>query len=264
MSRITLPPVAPPPTAAPPTARYVAGARDAVTMMAPAVIADGGVAVIRLYEEIDSWGWFGTSAAEFARVVDGLPEGIETIHLRINSPGGDVFDGVTIANTLRLHPATVRVTVDGLAASIASVIALAGDTLEMAPNSEMMIHEGWGGCRGGAADHRKYADLLDHLNDNIAGAYAEAAGGSAEDWRARMAEETWYSAAEAVEAGLADTIAQPAKAAAPAAKVFDLSTFRYHGRRQAPGPAAPAARAVAGPARSQTALIRANLRRTIA
>lgn len=237
----------------------------------PSVVdSDGKVATLRLYDVIDSYGgWWGMSAGEFANVLDGLPRGIEEIRLHINSPGGDVFEGIAILNALRGHPARITTIVDGLAASIASVIALAGDDMRMSPNSEFMIHEAWGGAIGTAADMRKLADVLDHISDNIAGAYATRAGdGSPESvahWRALMAEETWFSAEETVQAGLADGLSEPRSASGgdpiPAdvlAASFDLSAFKYHGRAKAPVPGGAAARKTPSPAlaRAQAALLR--------
>lgn len=236
-----------------------------IRAMAPPVVDNEGTATLRIYEEIDSWGWWGLSAEVFAGHLDALPRNTQQIVVRLNSPGGDVFDGITIANSLRAHPAPVRVHVDGLAASIASVIALAGDELVMGPQSEFMIHDAWGVARGNADDMRALGDLLDHLSDNIAGAYASRAGGTTEEWRARMKSETWFSASETVEAGLADTLEDPspgkvtgAPGAAAAAK-FDLASFRYAGRAGAPPPALEH-NPGAGVARAQAALIRAKRR----
>lgn len=228
------------------------------------IVADGGEVTIRLYDEIDAWGWWGISASEFAQVVDALPPATSVINLHLNSPGGDIFDGVAITNLLRSHKARIRVQVDGLAASIASVIAMAGDELVMAPNSEMMIHDGWSGCRGNAEAMRKAADLLDHLSDNIAGAYAGKAGGTPAYWRELMKAETWFSAEEAVAAGLADAVLEPEAApAAPAARSFALlDTFKYKGRDQAPGPGRSTPPAPASsPARAQAAVLRHNARK---
>jgi ATP-dependent protease ClpP protease subunit len=252
------------PAGARPTISGRAGAAQ-VRNLAPAVVDSEGTATVRIYEEIDSWGWFGLSAEEFAATIDGLPRNTARIVARINSPGGDVFDGITIANTLRAHPAPVTVIVDGLAASIASVIALAGDELIMGPQSEFMIHDAWGIGRGNAADMHQLGDLLDHLSDNIAGAYASKGGGTQAEWRARMQAETWFSATETVEAGLADALdgaGSAAPAVAPLAASFDRTAFRYSGRTSAPAPTVGTQthNPAAGPARAQAALIRAKRR----
>ncbi|MGV9779791.1 head maturation protease, ClpP-related, partial [Streptosporangium sp. NPDC003464] len=164
--------------------------------------------------------------------------------LRVNSPGGDVFDGIAIMNTLRSHPARVTTHVDSLAASIASVIAMAGDRIVMQPHSQMMIHDAAGMCIGNATDMHEMAAMLDRQSDNIAAVYAERAGGTVADWRERMRAETWLSAEEAVAAGLADEVAprrDTDKDKAPVENAWDLSIFRYAGREHAPAPVASAA-----------------------
>jgi ClpP class serine protease len=128
--------------------------------------------------------------------------------------------------------------VDGLAASIASVIAMAGDRIVMAPNSQLMIHDGSGLCIGNAAEMRQMAELLDRQSNNIAEVYANRAGGTAEDWRALMEAETWYTAQEAVDAGLADEVASTRTLTdgnSPQ-NSWDLSIFRYPSRAEAPAP----------------------------
>lgn len=194
-------------------------------------------ATVHIYDEIGFW---GTTADDFAREVRALD--VDTIDLRLNSPGGSVFDGVAIFNTLLDHKATVNVTVDGVAASIASVIAMAGDSVTMGRGSRMMIHNPMGVVIGNAADMRELANLLDELAKDIAGFYVARAGGDVNQWLASMDAETWYSADEAVAAGLADKVLGTDPPAENAARTFDLSAygFRYAGRDQAPSPAATA------------------------
>lgn len=163
-----------------------------------------GTAVIYVYDEIGYW---GTTAGDLVNELSEL-QGVTAIDLHINSPGGEVFEGIAIYNCLRAHPATITTYVDGIAASIASVIAMAGNRIVMGPHSQMMIHEGSGLCIGDADEMRKMADLLDFQSNNIAGVYAARAGGTVEDWRALMRTETWYTAETAVEAGLADEVAE--------------------------------------------------------
>lgn len=196
-----------------------------------------GVATFRLYDPVDSWGdWWGTSAKEFAEALDQLPADVVEIRLHINSPGGEVFEAIAILNALRAHKARFVAVVDGLAASAASFIAAGADELVMAPNSELMIHDAWGLCVGNAADMVVMAELLDHLSDNVASVYAAKAGGSVEEWRASMQRETWFSASEAVDAGLADRISEPATTEGQPSNRFDLSIFTYAGRSHAPTP----------------------------
>lgn len=199
---------------------------------------DDGPAEILIYDEIGYGWWGGVSAQDFAKDLGAITA--DEITVRLNSPGGDVFDGIAILNALRSHKATITVYVDGLAASAASFIAMAGDEVVMRRNSEMMIHDASSFSAGNAGDLRKRADDLDRVSNNIASIYAERTGGTTEEWRDFMLAETWYSAQEAVDAGLAnrvDTKDEPEKDDKDSAKnSFDLSLFNYAGRREAPAP----------------------------
>jgi len=209
-----------------------AGARASI--LAPEV-ADG-TATLRLFDPIDDWGGdWGVSAKEFATALVELPEGVDTIHLHINSPGGMVFEGITILNQLRQHPARVVAIVDGLAASAASFIACGVDELRMAPNTQLMVHDAWGLAIGDAATMRETAELLDRLSDNIASVYAAKTSGTVEEWRTAMLAESWYSADEAVAAGLADSVVGQAPEG-DATAAFDMTSFRFAGRDEAPTP----------------------------
>lgn len=198
-----------------------------------------GPAELLIYDEIDSW--MGVSAEQLARDISALDDSRELV-VRINSPGGNVYDGVAILNSLRGHPGKVTVVVDGLAASAASVIAMGGDEIVMNRNSELMVHNGRAVAVGGAEDMRRMAERLEAVNANLATIYAERAGGTPEDWRAVMAAETWYSAEEAVAAGLADRVEAGADDARAIAASFDLSIFAHAGRVNAPAPRLPQAR----------------------
>lgn len=208
----------------------------------PAPAIDGDIATFRLYDPVDSWGeWYGTSAKEFVAALDALPSRVTEVRLHINSPGGEVFEAIAITNALRSHPARVVAIVDGIAASAASFIACAADETVMAPNSELMIHDAWGLCVGNAADMHEMADVLDHLSDNIASIYAAKAGSTAEAWREAMSAESWYSAEEAVAAGLADRVdaPEPDEDEDEARNRHDLTIFTYAGREAAPAPVGP-------------------------
>jgi enoyl-CoA hydratase/carnithine racemase len=124
----------------------------------------------------------------------------------INSPGGDVFDGIAIYNALRAHPAKITTRVDGIAASVASVIAQAGDHRIMLTGAQMMIHEAWGLAIGTSTDMRAYADLLDRQNDNIAGIYGRRAGKEQAHFRELMRDDKWFNDEETVAEGLADEV----------------------------------------------------------
>jgi ATP-dependent protease ClpP protease subunit len=129
------------------------------------------------------------------------------IRVSVNSPGGDAFDGIALYNALAKHPAHVRVEVDGLAASAASVIAMAGDEIVMGTGATMMIHDASVTMQGSASELRQAAETLDTLSEGIAAIYARRAGGDPGVWREAMLAETWLSGEEAVEAGLATTVA---------------------------------------------------------
>ena len=158
---------------------------------------------IDILADIGGW-WDGIDAATMVREIRDLD--VDEIRLNINSGGGSVFDAVAILNALRQHPAKVVANVLGLAASAASFIACGVDETTMAANSTMMIHGGSGVAIGNAKDMHDMADLLDKLNANIASVYAAKAGGTTESWLETMLAETWYTADEAVEAGLADRV----------------------------------------------------------
>jgi ATP-dependent protease ClpP protease subunit len=159
---------------------------------------------VDLYDVI---GW-DVTPAEFVRDLAAITAPV--IELHVNSPGGVIFDGLTIYNALRDHPARVEAIVDGLAASAASWIVQAGETVTMNRFSQMMIHDGLGLTIGNEADHLETAALLGRLSNTIAAIYAARAGGTVEAWRDAMRAEngsgTWYSAQEAVDAGLADDL----------------------------------------------------------
>lgn len=154
---------------------------------------------------------------ELARL-DGRP-----LMVRINSPGGDVFEGVAIYNLLRDYPGRVQTRVEGIAASIASVIALAGDEVVMAPSSLMMIHDPIGWTEGTAADHLQTARVLETIAEQIAAVY-RGRGDARINWRERMRAETWLTAEEAVAVHLADRIDEQLR---PTRNHIDLSWYRH-------------------------------------
>lgn len=187
--------------------------------------AETGGADVFIYDEV---GGFGVSANDFLAEVRNLSG---PMNLHLNSPGGDVFDGLTIYQALKARSEPTTVHVDGLAASIASVIAMGADKVVMAPKATLMIHDGWTAAAGNAQDFRKLVDLLDKTSTNIASVYADKAGGTVDFWRDRMKEETWYSAEEALEAGLVDEVQGKARKAE-----FDTAMFAHAGRDDAPAP----------------------------
>lgn len=172
---------------------------------APTADGDARVATIRMYGPIDSWGgWWGISTEDVARVLDALPASVEQIILRINSPGGEVWEAMAILNMLGAHRASVTAVVDGIAASAASFIAASCDETVMSRGSQMMIHSPSAIAWGNAAEMRKGADFLDKLEASMIEVYSEKAGDK--DWAALLAAETWLTATETVEMGLADRV----------------------------------------------------------
>lgn len=200
-------------------------------------------ATLYLYGPIDSWGgYWGISAAEVAEALASLPTGTTDITMRINSPGGEVFEAVAIMNLLRDHQARITARVDGIAASAASFLAASADELIMGGNTELMIHDAWGLAIGNAEAMHAYADMLNRVSDDIAGVYDAKAGGGTASWRDYMKAESWFTADEAVSLGLADSVntgAAETDAAEPAARMqYDTETlFQYAGRGKAPAPA---------------------------
>ena len=163
-------------------------------------------AEISIYDEIGFW---GVSAASFAQDLKSCGNNLKQINLHIHSPGGDVFDGIAIYNLLKNHPANVIVYIDGLAASMASVIAMAGNEVIMPENAMMMIHKPWGIQGGDAEDMRKYADLLDKVENTLIPAYATKTGKTPEELAEMLSAETWLNGKECVEQGFADKLAEP-------------------------------------------------------
>lgn len=144
-------------------------------------------------------------AEGFVQTVHGITA--KALDLHVNSPGGFVYDAVSMYEALKASPAAVNVHIDGLAASAASFLAMAGDSVDIAKAGRMMIHDAQGIGIGGPADMREYADMLDEVSNDISGFYADRAGGKPAAWRTAMSATTWYSAEQAVTHGLADRIA---------------------------------------------------------
>ncbi|MGD9880471.1 MAG: head maturation protease, ClpP-related [Reyranella sp.] len=160
------------------------------------------------------WYGDGVSAKKFADDLKALGASIKTIDLRINSEGGDVFAGKAMYTLLLDHSARVVVHVDGLAASAASFVAMAGDEIEIAEGAFVMIHNAWTWAVGGAEDMRRKADLLDTVNETIREVYVARTKNTDADVRKWMDAETWMTGKEAVERGFADKIVENLKVAA--------------------------------------------------
>ncbi len=164
-------------------------------------------AEITIYGSIGSSWWDeSVSASQFSKDLKELGNDINEITVRINSTGGSVYDGLAIRSLLKNHKAYVTVIVDGLAASIASIIAMAADKLIMAKGSMMMIHNPLSGGWGEAKDLREIADFLDKIRDSLVSVYAARTGKTSEELIELLDAETWMSAEEAVEMGFADEV----------------------------------------------------------
>ena len=175
-------------------------------------------AELSIHDEI---GAYGVSARDFIAELGKLP-GDAALTLRLNSPGGSVFDAVAIYNALKRHAGPVTVSIDGIAASAASYIAMAGDSVVMPENAFLMIHDPSGLVMGTAGDMRAMAEALDKIAGALVKGYAAKSGKAEDDIAQLMAAETWFTAAEAVEAGFADSMAEPVRIAAS----FDVTRFR--------------------------------------
>ena len=207
----------------------------------------GNTGEIWMYAPIGDPDYGEIGSMEFIEQLQGLGD-VDSITLRINSPGGDVFEGVAIYNALLRHPAKIYVEVDALCASIASVIAMAGNTISIAETGMIMIHNPRALAAGTAEDVRKMADLLDQVSDGtMLPAYSRTRK-TPDQIRAIMAAETWYTSKEAVAAGWADKISSNPSKSTQARAHFDLSAFRH----------APAALCAANP---ETDAIRAAYQR---
>ena len=177
----------------------------------------GETADVYIFDEI---GTYGITAQEFINDIKDLKD--TPINLRINSLGGDVFDGMAMYNVIKRREAKTTVYIEGIAASIATIIALGADEVVMAENSLFMIHNAWGGSMGEAKDMRKTADTLDKISSELIDIYRKKTGLSYEGLSAMMDEETWLNANEAFEMGFIDTISDSIKVAAK----YDVSKFK--------------------------------------
>ncbi|MBU1567710.1 MAG: Clp protease ClpP [Proteobacteria bacterium] len=177
---------------------------------------DTDEAILFIYDEIGYW---GVTAKDFCADLAGVTAKNITLHL--NSPGGDVFDGFAIYNSLKSHSATVNIKVEGLAASIASIILMAGDVREIAKNSFVMVHNAWVYSGGNAKEMRKMADTLEKIDDQIVNTYITTTGKGESEIRSLMDNETWLNAEEALSNGFASAISGESEAK----NKFDLSKY---------------------------------------
>ena len=172
-------------------------------------------AELLIYSEISDFTWWGDEVTPATYDADLKALGnITELSVRINSPGGDVFAASAIYTMLRRHAARVTVTIDGLAASAATIVMMAGDKIVMPQNAMLMVHNPWSFAAGNAEDLRKMADTLDTVRESMLAVYQEKTGMGREDLIALLDEETWITAAQAVELGFADEIEEMIRIAA--------------------------------------------------
>ncbi len=191
----------------------------------------GDAAHIYLYDVIDAW--FGVSAQ---MMVDALKSASgKTVHLHINSPGGDVFESVAMATAIAAHDGDVIAHIDGVAASAATRVALAAKEVRIAESGLMMIHNSWTIAWGNSEEIRKTADLLDKVDTGIVADYTRKTGASEQQVRDWMAAETWFTAQEALDNKFVDAIDATTQGAAN--KAWDLSAYQNAPKRQEPAPA---------------------------
>ena len=185
---------------------------------------DAGIVVeVRIYDEIGFW---GVTAKDFIQELDAAASNAASIVVAINSPGGDVFDALAIYNALRRYENKVTTRVDGVAASAASIVFLAGDTRVMPENALLMIHNPWTFAAGEADDLRQMAETMDKIRDNLVAIYVQRSGQEEAVITEMLDAETWLTALEAQALGMADTIEQPVKLAATVHAAGLLAKFR--------------------------------------
>lgn len=223
--------------------------------------------VIDLYGPIG--GWDGITAADFKRALNGITS--PNIQLNINSPGGDVFEGIAIHNDLVAHAANIAVNVTGVAASAASVVAMAGDTVAMGDGAFLMIHNAWTVAVGDQRAMNQTGAMLAKVDKTIAEFYAKRTGIDAAELADMMNAETWIDAQAAVDMGFADSAmsSDAAENASAKASPFNLSAYRNvpqalrtaspppaasPGPLTAPPPSAGAAELIAAMSRLEAAL----------
>lgn len=191
--------------------------------MQASTIGGERVAEIRIYDEIGFW---GMTAKDFINELDETAKDAASILVSINSPGGDVFDAFAIYNALRRHSLKVIARVDGVAASAASLVLMAGDDVVMPENAMIMIHNAWTFTAGTADELRSTADMMDKLRDGMVATYTEKSGKSDDEIIEMMDATTWMTALEAQALGFCDIIEEPVKIAANANFASIIAKFK--------------------------------------
>lgn len=190
-------------------ARSESDARERVRSGKPALVSPlpffdsaKDEATVYIYDAIG--GWWGIDPKVWVPEFSGILA--SKIHLRINSPGGSIFDAEAMRTAVKQHRAKVVAHVDGWAASAATCVAIAADEVEISEGAWWMIHDAWGALAGEAKDMRAYADMLEKANESLVTSYCKKTGKSQKQIRDWMDAETWFTAAEALEHGFVDRI----------------------------------------------------------
>lgn len=193
--------------------------------------AEDDEATIYVYDVIGA-DWFGgVGAQQFAQELSGIKAG--TIHLRINSPGGDVWDARAMMTALRQHSAKVVAHIDGVAASAATMLAMAADEVEITRGAEFMIHNAWTIALGNRNDFLLVAERLEKVDSEILNDYVARTGRERDELAGWMDAETWFSAEEAVENGFADRVVETVGSPENLAR-WDLSAYDNAPKRETP------------------------------
>lgn len=190
-------------------ARSESDARERVRSGKPALVSPPPFfdsakdeATVYVYDAIG--GWFGIDPKVWVPEFSGILA--STIHIRINSPGGAIFDAEAMRTAVKQHKAKVIAHVDGYAASAATCVAIAADEVEISEGAWWMIHDAWGALSGEAKDMRAYADMLEKANESLVTSYCKKTGKSEKQIRDWMASETWFTAPEALAHRFVDRI----------------------------------------------------------
>ena len=190
--------------------------------------------VLYIYDPIDAF--WGVSAQAIVKALNAIT--VPRIHLRINSPGGDVFEARAIVTAIKEHKSTIVAHIDGIAASAASWIAIAAKEVEMADGAFLMIHQSWGLAMGNSEDMLAMAGLLEKVDLTIVDEYRKRTGKTKQEIEDWMAAETWFTAAEAKAAGFVDSIAATG---ANASNTWNLTAYAKAPKALTERPASPAA-----------------------
>jgi ATP-dependent protease ClpP protease subunit len=202
----------------------------------------GSELTIEVYGVIGSSFWEdGVTASQVSEQLSSAAGKASSVKVRINSPGGSCFEGATIYNLLRSCGLPVTTVVDGLAASAASVIAMAGDKIQMGTGTMLMIHEAWMMTAGSANDLRKEADILDKITAQMVGIYSKRSGSDPAKIAELVAAETWLTAQEAIDLNFADEMTSEQGDTASIAAAYDLSVFANTPESLIPAAAEPEA-----------------------